>query len=75
VIYPAFVSDVTRILDRVQQGDGQLLYSLPEQNTGVGWLAWSPDIHRLAVSRSNGEIAIWNLPEIERVLASLELSP
>src|SRR5438552_17092243 len=43
---------------------GQLLYSLPEQNSAVSWLDWSPDSHRLAVSRSNGEIAIWNLPEI-----------
>jgi WD40 repeat protein len=54
---------------------GRLLYSLPEQSGTVYWLAWSPDSQRLAVSRSNGDIAIWNLPEIERVLVGLGLSP
>ena len=29
----------------------------------------------MAVSRSNGDIGIWNRPEIERVLAGLGLSP
>jgi WD40 repeat protein len=54
---------------------GRLLYSLPEQNGTVWWQAWSPDSRHLAISRSTGEIAIWNLPEIERVLARLGLSP
>src|SRR5260221_7071544 len=54
---------------------GRLLYSLTEQDGTLWWLAWSPDSQRLAVSRSNGDIAIWNLPEIERVMAGLGLSP
>ncbi|MBI2929645.1 MAG: protein kinase [Verrucomicrobia bacterium] len=54
---------------------GRLLYSLPEQNGAVWDLAWSPDGRRLAVSRSNGDITIWNLSEIERVLAGLKLPP
>ncbi|MBI4664542.1 MAG: protein kinase [Verrucomicrobia bacterium] len=54
---------------------GRLLYSLPEQTSTVYWLAWSPDSRRLGVSHSNGDIAIWNLPEVERVLAGLGLSP
>jgi len=41
---------------------------------------WVPDTHGtagqnrlMAVSRSNGDIAIWNLKEVERVLAKLGL--
>ena len=30
---------------------------------------------KLAVSRSNGEVSVWKLPEIERVLAGLGLKP
>ena len=52
---------------------GRLLYSLPDEEGTLWWLAWSPDSQRLAVSRSNGDIAIWNLKEVERVLAKLGL--
>jgi eukaryotic-like serine/threonine-protein kinase len=52
---------------------GRLLYSLPDEEGTLWWLAWSPDNQRLAVSRSNGDIAIWNLKEVERVLAKLGL--
>jgi len=51
------------------------LYSLPDDNGSVWWLAWSADSGKLAVSRSNGEISVWKLPEIERVLAGLGLNP
>jgi len=54
---------------------GRLLYSLPEQGGFVYYFAWSPDGRRLAVSRSNGAIDIWNLAEIERVLSGLNLAP
>ena len=54
---------------------GKMLYSLPEENGTVYWLAWSPDSQRLAVSRDNGEIAIWNLREVEQVLVKLGLNP
>ena len=54
---------------------GRRLYSLPDDNGSVWWLAWSEDSGKLAVSRSNGEISFWKLPEIERVLADLGLNP
>jgi WD40 repeat protein len=54
---------------------GRLLYTLPERSGTVYWLAWSPDNRRLAVARSNGEINIWNLSEVERVLSGLGLAP
>jgi WD40 repeat protein len=54
---------------------GKLLYSLPDENGTVYWLAWSPDSRRLAIARSNGEVSIWNLTEVERTLVQLGLSP
>jgi WD40 repeat protein len=55
--------------------NGRLLYSLPEQDGSIYYLAWSPDGRRLAVSRSNGDIDIWNIAEIERILTDLRLFP
>lgn len=55
--------------------NGRLLYSLPKQDGIVYYFAWSPDGRRLAVSRSNGDIDIWNIAEIERVLSNLGLAP
>jgi len=37
------------------------LYALPDDGGSVWWLAWSPDSRRVAVSRSEGDISIWNL--------------
>ncbi len=53
----------------------RLLYSLPAQKGSVWWLAWSADSQRLAVSRANSDIAVWNLKEVEQVLAKLGLNP
>jgi serine/threonine protein kinase/WD40 repeat protein len=47
----------------------KLLYSLPEEIGAVWWLAWSPDNERVAVARANGAVAVWNLKEVEQVLA------
>jgi WD40 repeat protein len=55
--------------------NGDLLYSLPEQEGEVFYFAWSPDGKRLAVSRSNGDIDIWSIAEIERVLTGIKLWP
>ena len=55
--------------------NGYLLYSMAEQEGGIYCFAWSPDGRRLAVSRSNGDIDIWNIAEIEGVLAGLKLWP
>ena len=54
---------------------GALIYSLPEQAGTVSWLAWSGDSARVAVTRSNGEIAVWNLKQVENELARLGLQP
>jgi WD40 repeat protein len=54
---------------------GKLLYTLPDEPGSIWWLAWSPDSQRLAVSRANGDIAIWNLKEVEAQLSLLELKP
>jgi WD40 repeat protein len=52
-----------------------LLYSLPEQDSAVEWLDWSPDSRRIAVARSDGDIEIWNLATVDDVLAQLGLQP
>ena len=52
---------------------GALRYSLPEEPGSIWWVAWSPDGEHIAVSRSNGEVAIWNLKEVEAQLATLKL--
>jgi serine/threonine protein kinase/WD40 repeat protein len=54
---------------------GQRLYTLPEETGSIWWLAWSPDSRRLAVSRANGEIAVWELQEVEAQLSRLGLTP
>jgi WD40 repeat protein len=54
---------------------GRRLYSLPEDNGSIWWLDWSTDSSKLAVSRSTGDISVWKLPEIERILAGLGLKP
>jgi WD40 repeat protein len=55
--------------------NGRLLYPLPEQDAQVKWLTWSPNSQRLALSLDNGELAIWNVAEIEKVLAGLQIGP
>jgi WD40 repeat protein len=54
---------------------GALRYSLPEESGSIWWVAWSPDSQHLAVARSNGELAIWNLKAVEAQLARLGLNP
>jgi serine/threonine protein kinase/WD40 repeat protein len=54
---------------------GRRLYSLPDDSGSVWWLAWSADGGKLAVSRSNGDISVWKLTEIERILAGIGLKP
>lgn len=52
---------------------GRLLYVLPESDDTVHWLAWHPDSLRLAITRSNGDIEIWNCAAIEKALSQLAL--
>ena len=51
----------------------ELLYALQGQEGTVWWLAWHPRKPRLAVSRDNGAIAIWDLSMIDRQLEQLGL--
>jgi WD40 repeat protein len=71
----AVVEDTNHDVDIHDSKTGRVLYSLPGQDGRVTWLTWSPNGQRLAVSRSNGEVAIWNVAEVEQTLAKLDLSP
>jgi WD40 repeat protein/serine/threonine protein kinase len=51
----------------------KLLVELPEDDRKVWSLAWSPDGERLAVGLSDGTLAIWNLPQVQRHLTALGL--
>jgi WD40 repeat protein len=62
-------------VDLREPATGKLLYTLPDEPGSIWWLAWSPDSQRLAVSRANGDIAIWNLKEVEAQLLPLDLKP
>ena len=53
----------------------RLLYSLRDENGNIWSMSWSADGERLAVARMNGDISVWNLTEVERVLASRGLKP
>ena len=54
---------------------GRRLYSLPDEPGSLWWLAWAPDNRHLAVSRSNGDISLWNLAAVEVVLRQAGLEP
>jgi WD40 repeat protein len=47
---------------------------LPDETSVIWWLAWHPDGKRLAVARENGDISIWNLPEVEAAIAEAGLA-
>jgi WD40 repeat protein/tRNA A-37 threonylcarbamoyl transferase component Bud32 len=52
----------------------KLLLSLPEQqDSTIPCMAWSPDNNLLAVARSDGMLAIWNLESIRLQLGQLGL--
>ncbi|MBL9176093.1 MAG: protein kinase [Verrucomicrobiales bacterium] len=52
---------------------GKVLYALPEEPGAVWWLAWSPEGRRLAVSRANGDISVWDVAGLEAQLGLLGL--
>jgi WD40 repeat protein len=54
---------------------GQRLYTLPDDASPIWWLAWHPDGRQLAVARGDGDISLWNLNEVEAVLAEVGLAP
>jgi WD40 repeat protein/tRNA A-37 threonylcarbamoyl transferase component Bud32 len=53
---------------------GRRLYSLPNDEAVVWWLAWHPDGKKLAVARGNGDISLWDLSKVEATLAEVGLS-
>jgi WD40 repeat protein len=64
----------TRV-NRYDLASGRRLYSLPNEPGAIWWLAWHPNSRHLAVSRDNGELSVWNLPEVEATLAAAGLAP
>ena len=54
---------------------GRRLYSLPDHAVSIWCLAWHPDGLHLAVARGNGDISLWNLTEVEALLAKVGLGP
>jgi WD40 repeat protein len=48
---------------------GKLFYQLPDETALVSSLAWSPDSPRLAIARSNGNVAIWSFETVKQILA------
>jgi WD40 repeat protein len=52
---------------------GRRLVELPDEAGAVRWVSWSRDSRRLAVSRSNGSIVIWDIPAVRTALAGLGL--
>ena len=56
---------------------GKLVQTVSYPGGAVYALAWSPDGERVAVARAHGDVAVWNLNELERVLtrAGLGLKP
>jgi WD40 repeat protein len=71
----ALVSQSNRGLEVWDFAKRAFLYSLPEQDSAVEWLDWSPDSRRIAVARSNGDIEIWDLAAVDAILAQLGLQP
>lgn len=58
----------------IDTATGRRLLSLPDEQGSIWWLAWSPDSTRLAVSRSQGEVSIWNITEAQAVLLNASLA-
>lgn len=64
-----------RGVDIYELNTGRRLYSLPDDPGSIWWLAWHPNGRHLAVARGNGDISLWNLAEVEAVLAKVGLAP
>ena len=71
----AVSSESERGVDIWDYKTGTRLYSLPDEPGTVYWLAWSADSRRVAISRDNGKIAIWDLNTVGQILAKLGLNP
>jgi len=64
-----------RGIDITELAGGRRLYTLPDEDAPIWWLAWHPDGRQLAVARSDGDISLWDLPKVESLLAEVGLAP
>jgi WD40 repeat protein len=71
----AIVNSTGRGVGVFDVASGRPLYTLPEESGAVWWLAWNPNGRRVAISQSDGDIAIWDLEQVERALKELGLDP
>jgi WD40 repeat protein len=73
----AVVNGTGRGVNVFDLASGRRLLTLPDENGSVWWLAWSPDSRRLAVSRSEGDISVWDVGKGQAVLdeAGLGVGP
>ncbi len=69
----AVVNPSARGVSMFDVPSGKLLYALPEDFGAIWWLAWDATGRRLAISRADGDIAIWDVEQVARALAELGL--
>jgi WD40 repeat protein len=53
---------------------GAVTLTLPPEESEIWCLAWSPDATRLAVSLTDGGIAIWDLEQVRQRLAEFGIT-
>ena len=54
---------------------GKLILPLPESSGTIWCMAFTADAKKLAVSRSNGKLRIWNLPAIRKAVSDFAAAP
>jgi WD40 repeat protein len=69
----AIINGTGRGVNVVDIATGLRLFALPDETGTVWWFTWSPDSTRLVVSRSEGDISIWDLPKAQAVLVEAKL--
>ncbi len=68
-------NEFSTYIGNIRISPSRRLYTLPEAPGSIWGLAWSQDSQRLAIPRANGEIAVWNLREVEAQLSAIGLAP
>jgi len=69
----AVINATGRGVNVVDIATGRRLFALADETGTVWWFTWSPDSTRLVVSRSEGDISIWDLPKAQAVLTEAKL--
>ncbi|MBL9172596.1 MAG: protein kinase [Verrucomicrobiales bacterium] len=67
---PSFTDSSVEIFDTTSR---RLRYRLPGRAGSPWGASWSSNSRRIACARSNGEVSVWNLDEVDRVLDELGL--